>query len=151
MQCDAVGSCLNNLIEPKGVSGIVVTHNESPCTHKELPGNVIGNVLTFIDHESIPGRSMHLSGIIDRKEFQNAAITPGVGVLCLIPPGILPKTLHLHDLLKISDCSPLQVGHRLRHYRVDACRFPLVDLLNQGKDKGLQDRICLAGSCATTR
>ena len=144
MQCDAVGSCLNNLIEPKGVSGIVVTHNESPCTHKELPGNVIGNVLTFIDHESIPGRSMHLSGIIDRKEFQNAAITPGVGVLCLIPPGILPKPLHLHDLLKISDCSPLQVGHRLRHYRVDACRFPLVDLLNQGKDKGLQDRICLA-------
>ena len=87
---------------------------------------------------------MHLSGIINRKEFQDAAIAPCVGVLCLIPPSILPKTLNLHNLLEISDCSPLQVGHGLRHYRVDACRFPLVDLLNQGKDKGLQDRICLA-------
>ena len=71
MNGDAVGSCLNDLIDPKGMGWIVVQDNLSPGADKELSCYLIGDVLTLVDEQAVTGRAMHLSGIVHREEFQD--------------------------------------------------------------------------------
>ena len=114
MYLHALRAGFNLFVRPEGMGGVVVQDDKATGSHKQLPGDLIGNGLYLVYEQAVTGGAVYLRRGVRREEFDYTPVREGVDGFALAPTLLVP--IVAEGDLEVTDSTPFEVWECLGDY-----------------------------------